>query len=369
MEHLKILETSRGNLHLPAFLPDATRGVVRTIDAKDLQNSGIECLMVNALHLSNHPGISVIKKHGGIHEFMGWNKPIFSDSGGFQVFSLINNSAKMGSVSKRGFVYRLTKGGKKNILTPEKSIQNQFRINTDAIFCLDYCTHPDAEKNLQQESVQITIDWAKRCKKEFERQLNQQKITGKPPFLLAVIQGGNNKELRKRCSDGLFEIGFDGYGFGGWPVDRNGNLVEAVEMVAEWVPGNYPLHALGIGKPENIVSAFHLGFNLFDCVLPTRDARHNRLYVFKDRLENINLKVNDFYKYIYIQDNSNIRKTMPIDKNCDCFCCLNYTISYLHHLFKIEDPLLNRLATVHNLRFYSRLMERLRINKCSGYFT
>jgi queuine tRNA-ribosyltransferase len=360
MNHLDILETSKGKLSLPAFMPDATRGVVRTLDAKDLQDSGIKCLMVNALHLSNHPGTFVIKKHGGIHQFMGWNGPIFSDSGGFQVFSLINGSSKMGSVTNRGFVYRLTKGGKKNILTPEKSIQKQFQIDADVMFCLDYCTHPEANEKMQMESVQITIEWAKRCKQEFERQLNQQKITKKTPLLLAVIQGGNSKELRKRCTGDLFEIGFDGYGYGGWPVDHDGNLVEAVEMVAEWVPGDYPLHGLGIGKPGNIVQAFRMGYNLFDCVLPTRDARHNRLYVYNDKIENINFEEKDFYDYHYIQDNRHARDTKPVDEYCDCFCCQNYSRAYLHHLLKIEEPLLNRLATIHNLRFYSKLMECLR---------
>ncbi|MGD2092796.1 MAG: tRNA guanosine(34) transglycosylase Tgt [Candidatus Aminicenantes bacterium] len=359
MNQLRILETSNGELPLPAFMPDATRGVVRTLDAKELQDSGIKCLMVNALHLSNHPGIYVIKKHGGIHQFMGWDGPIFSDSGGFQVFSLINGSSKMGSVTNRGFVYRLTKGGKKNILTPEKSIQKQFQINADVMFCLDYCTHPEANEKLQTESVQITIEWAKRCKQEFERQLNQQKITGKPPLLLAVIQGGNSKELRKRCAERLFEIGFDGYGYGGWPVDQEGNLVEAVEMVAEGVTGDYPLHGLGIGKPGNIVQAFRMGYNLFDCVLPTRDARHNRLYIFNDKIENLNFEEKDFYDYHYIQDNRHARDTKPVDEYCDCFCCQNYSRAYLHHLLKIEDPLLNRLATIHNLRFYSKLMELL----------
>jgi len=356
---LKILGTPQGELHLPAFLPDATRAVVRTIDAKDIENSRIKCLMVNAIHLATHPGISVIKKHGGIHRFMGWDGPIFSDSGGFQVFSLINESAKMGSVTNRGFVYRLTKGGKKKTLTPEKSIQKQFQIGSDVMFCLDYCTHPEAENHVQLESVQITIDWAKRCKEEFERQLNQRKNMGKPPLLLAVIQGGNSRELRKRCSERLFEIGFDGYGFGGWPIDQRGSLVEAVEMVAEWVPRHYPLHGLGIGKPENIVRAFGLGYNLFDCVLPSRDARHNRLYVYKDKRENLNLTGKDFYEFLYIQDNKFIGDTTPIDRHCDCFCCRNYSRAYIHHLLKIADPLALRMATIHNLRFYSQLMEKL----------
>jgi len=356
---LKKLETFHGILTLPAFMPDATRAVVRTLDATDLKASGNKCLMVNALHLASHPGISVIKAHGGIHRFMGWNRPVFSDSGGFQVYSLIEGSAKMGSVTKRGFVYRLTKGGEKNLLTPEKSIQRQFQIGSNVMFCLDYCTHPEAEEDKQLESVQLTIQWAKRCKEEFESQLNQQKNIEKPPLLLAVIQGGNNKELRQRCIDGLFEVGFDGYGFGGWPIDSQGNLVEAVEIVAQKVPGNYPLHGLGIGKPENIMQAYRWGYNLFDCVLPTRDARHNRLYVFKDKLECLDINDKNFYEFLYIQDKKMMRDTTPVEEYCDCLCCRNYSRAYLHHLFKIEDPVVFRLAAIHNLRFYSRLMENL----------
>jgi queuine tRNA-ribosyltransferase len=359
---LRYLETSHGEMALPAFMPDATRGVVRTLEAKDLEGAGIRCLMVNALHLANHPGISVIKKHGGIHGFMGWKRPVFSDSGGFQVLSLIQGSAKMGSVSQRGFVYRLSKGGEKNLLTPEKSIQKQFRIGSDVMFCLDYCTHPQADYRLQQESVQITLEWAKRSKQEFQRQLSQQKIQGKPPLLLAVTQGGNNKELRKRCTESLFEIGFDGYGYGGWPVDQQGNLVEAVELTAAWVPRYLPLHGLGIGKPENIIRAARLGFNLFDCVLPTRDARHNRLYVFKDKPDSIDLRETDFYHFFYFQDKKHVRDTKPVEEYCDCLCCRNYSRAYLHHLLKIEDPLVYRLATIHNLRFYSRLLERLQMD-------
>jgi queuine tRNA-ribosyltransferase len=363
--HINILETPNGSLSLPAFMPDATRAVVRTLDAADLKNCGITCLMVNALHLATHPGISVIKAHGGIHRFMGWQGPIFSDSGGFQVFSLIQGTAKMGSVTRRGFTYRLTKGGEKNILTPEKSIQKQFQIGADVIFCLDYCTHPEADEQMQLESVEITIDWAKRCKQEFQRLVAQRKSSGKPPLLLAVIQGGNNKDLRKRCAEGLMETGFDGYGYGGWPIDQQGNLVEAVEMVARRVPSHYPLHGLGIGKPENILLAVQMGYNLFDCVLPTRDARHNRLYIFSGQVEHLDFKKKDFYQFLYFQDNKHIRDTNPVDKYCDCLCCKNYSRSYLHHLLKIEDPVVYRLATIHNLRFYTRLLEAMPPAECT----
>ena len=195
---MKVLETANGSLDLPAFMPDATRAAVRTIDSRDIRESGIRCLMVNAIHLSNHPGISVIKAHGGIHRFMKWDGPVFSDSGGFQVYSLIQGSSKMGSVTDRGFVYRLEKGGKKQILTPEKSIQRQFQIGSDVMFCLDYCTHPDADERVQRESVDITLKWAKRCKEEFERQLKSRSSQSVRPLLFGVIQGGNSKELRKR---------------------------------------------------------------------------------------------------------------------------------------------------------------------------
>ncbi len=367
-EALQTLETAHGSLQLPAFLPDATRAVLRTIDARDIRESRTRCFMVNAMHLATHPGVSIIKAHGGVHRFMGWDGPIFSDSGGFQVFSLINESAKLGSVTDKGFVYRLEKSGEKHILTAEKSIQQQMRVGADVLFCLDYCTHPDADTDHQKESVRLTIDWAKRCKKEFETQLKSRGKSGKRskkqeeqqrPLLFAVVQGGNNRELRKECTDALFDIGFDGYGFGGWPVDGEGNLVDAVEQVAQWVTPHFPLHGLGIGKPENVVHTHGMGYNLFDCVLPSRDARHRRLYVYNGEPVKPEPGDKSFYGYLYISDKKHVRDTGPVDPHCDCFCCTNFSRAYLYHLLKVEDPLVNRLSTIHNLRFYSRLLELL----------
>lgn len=354
------LKTPSETLVLPQFLPDATRAVVKSLSAGDLKACGITCLMVNILHLSNHPGISVIKDMGGIHPFMAWPGPVFSDSGGFQVFSLIQDAGKSGSVSERGFIYCLEKGEKKRSLTPEQSIQKQFQLGADVMFCLDYCTHPDADSGRQQESVRLTIDWAKRCKKEFERQVGLRKRPGQRPLLFAVIQGGNLPELRRQCTGALLEIGFDGYGFGGWPVDGRGHLVEAVAQVADLVPAGFPLHGLGIGKPENLVQAFDLGYNLFDCVLPTRDARHKRLYILELQTGQPGLPKGDFYRYLYIQDERFVRDAGPLDETCDCPCCRDFSRAYLHHLFKIDDPLLNRLASLHNLRFYTRLLDILR---------
>lgn len=357
---METIQTRRGPLDIPAFLPDATRAAVRTLDSQDVEKCNIQCLMVNAIHISNHPGTLVIKAHGGIHEFMRWNKPIFSDSGGFQVYSLIAENAKLGSVTPKGFTYRLEKSGPKNILTPEKSIQKQFQLGADVMFCLDYCTHPDADESTQKESVKLTIQWAQRCKEEFDRQLQSRKSKEKPPLLFAVIQGGNHKDLRRQCTENLFEIGFDGYGFGGWPVDGSGELVEALEWVAQWVAPHFPLHGLGIGKPENVVKTFDMGFHTFDCVLPTRDARHRRMYVFKGEPGKSELREPGFYEYYYMQDKKYVRDTRPVDESCDCPCCKNYSRAYLYHLLKVEEPTVYRLATMHNLRFYSRLMEILK---------
>jgi len=354
------LKTPSETLVLPQFLPDATRAVVKSLGAADLTTCGITCLMVNILHLSNHPGVSVIKDLGGIHAFMAWPGAVFSDSGGFQVFSLIQDGKKSGSVSERGFMYCLEKGEKKRSLTPEQSIQKQFQLGADVMFCLDYCTHPEADTGRQQESVRLTIAWAKRCKQEFERQVELRKRPGHRPLLFAVIQGGNLPELRRQCTGALLEIGFDGYGFGGWPVDGRGHLVEAVAQVADLVPAGFPLHGLGIGKPENLVQAFDMGYNLFDCVLPTRDARHKRLYIFGSRPGPQDLRLEGFYSYLYIQDERYVRDLRPLDEFCDCLCCRSYSRAYLHHLFKIDDPLLNRLASLHNLRFYTRLLDLLR---------
>lgn len=354
---MNTISTMHGDLRLPAFLPDATRAVVRALDARDVAACGIQALMVNALHLSTNPGASVIAALGGVHRFMGWNTPIASDSGGFQAYSLASSARKLGSVSEDGFTYRFDASQEKKHLTPEKCIQKQFRIASDIMFCLDHCTHPNADTRVQRESVEHTVTWAQRCKTEFERRINERE-SGARPLLFAVVQGGADPELRRECSERLIEIGFDGFGFGGWPIDENGALVDMVECVAKLIPSSFPKHALGIGKPENVVRAYKLGYRLFDCALPTRDARHKRLFAFQTGSAAI-VDSAEFYTCVYLQDERHARNRAPVDESCDCLACQHYSCAYLHHLFRIEDPLAFRLATIHNLRFYSRLMERL----------
>lgn len=352
------IDTQHGELQLPAFLPDGTRAIVKSIDSTDLTATKTRALVVNTLHLSSKPGITTLNQHGGVHNFMNWQKPIISDSGGFQVFSMITES-KMGSITPNGFIYQLDKSKKKVKFTPEKCIRTQFQIGADVIYCLDYCTHPEMDYKTQKKSVELTIKWAKQCKKEYENQIKIRKKSNYKPLLFGVVQGGNYKDLRKQCANELLEIGFDGFGFGGWPINEDGKLVEMVDYVARIIPEDFPKHALGIGKPESLLSAYKSGYNIFDCVIPTRDARHKRLYVFNPEVYTTKILQGEFYHYIYLQDDIHFKNTRAIDENCDCHTCQNYSKSYLHHLFRINDNLAYRLATIHNLRFYSKLVELL----------
>ncbi len=354
------LETAHGKLELPAFLPDATRAVVRTLDAADLEGVGVQGVMVNTLHLSRSPGLSVIEAAGGIHRFMAWNYPIVSDSGGFQAYSFAARSKSLGHVTSKGFSYRYKQGGKSILLTPEDCIEQQFRLGSDVMICLDECTHPDASEEKQRDSVQHTIEWAQRSKEAFNRLLQAVRPSDSRPLLFAVVQGGNDRALRQRCTESLLEIGFDGYGYGGWPIGNQGALVEMVGCTARLLPAGVPKIGLGIGMPENIVAAYRMGYSIFDCTLPTRDARHARLYVYTSKEPEPGSLFEGFYEFLHISDERYVRDTLQIDPGCDCACCRDYSRAYLHHLFKIEDRLAWRLATIHNLRFYSRLFELLR---------
>jgi queuine tRNA-ribosyltransferase len=356
---MRVLPTAHGDLPLPAFLPDATRGVLRLLDAGDVRQCGTQALMVNALHLSSHPGGSVVAKLGGIHRFMGWSGPVASDSGGFQVLSLITQSESLGSLSDRGFTYRLARGQAKKTLTPEKCVRLQLRLGADILFCLDECTRPDADGERRRASVERTVRWARECKAAFTRGVEERAADTSRPRLFAVIQGGDDADLRRECAERLVEIGFDGYGYGGWPIVKGGGLSEMVAHVAELAPPDLPTHALGIGKPENVVRCVAMGYDLFDCTLPTRDARHGRLYVFDGPLDSLNLR-GGFYHYHYAEDDKHTRDPKPVDETCPCLCCRGYSRAYLRHLFAIHEPLAGRLATIHNLTFYARLMDRLR---------
>ena len=361
--HRTTLHLPHGQLKLPNFLPDATLGVVRSVDSVDLEQCGVEAVVMNTFHLMQRPGSSTITALGGLHQMSGWPRPIITDSGGFQAYSLIRQNSKFGQMNDKGITFQPEGSDRKFHLTPEKSMQLQLSYGADIAVCLDDCTHVDDSLETQQESVKRTIEWARRCKSEFERLMQQKRIPqGQKPLLFGVIQGGGYRELRKQCAGALLEIGFDGFGFGGWPLDNKGQLLsDIIAYTRELVPPELPMHALGIGHPANVVECARLGYDIFDSAMPTRDARHARLYVFTtpDSLPAAGSS-EQWFSYLYVNDDKAIKNDGPISRFCDCLCCSRYSVAYLHHLFKINDGLFLRLATMHNLRFMAQLSERLR---------
>jgi queuine tRNA-ribosyltransferase len=348
----------RPDLPLPAFFPDGTYGAVKAVDGTDLQNVRIDGAVMNALHLSAKPGASLIKRMGGINAFAGFSGPVLTDSGGFQVFSLIRENPKYGQIRNNEILFYPGMGKEKYLYTPQKCIQNQFAIGSDILMCLDFCTHPEDPPDVQRRSVETTIRWAALCKREYELQCKNQKLTGDArPLLFGIIQGGNDPGLRRECAQALVEIGFDGFGFGGWPLDGEGKLLDDIlALTAQSMPDEGVKYAMGLGRPEEIVRCARMGYDLFDCVIPTREARHRRLYTFTKE----DVTQPNFYRFLYIMDDEHAADPAPIDPTCDCPCCRNHSRAYLRHLFKLDDPLAYRLATLHNLRFYSTLMERIR---------
>lgn len=361
----KYFKYKNGKLPLPVFFPDATRGVIKTLDTTDIEGTLTPGILVNTYHLWHQLPKIVLEKFGGIREFMNWKGAVISDSGGFQVMSVIKKGITEGKITDEGIVFHPSKN-KKVVFSPEDSIRLQMSLNTDMVVVLDDFTDPKDGRKKALESVERTVSWATRCKKEFEKICKEKKLKGiKRPYLLGVVQGGEFMDLRAYCTQELVKIGFDGLGWGGWPIDKQGKLdFKSAEVIAKNSPKEYLLYGLGIGKPEDIIRCVDLGYTIFDCVLPTRDGRHGRLYVFNsDSIDRINIKNKDFYSLYNADKEKQISDASQISEYCDCLLCKNYSKGYLAHLFKIGDMTAGRLASIHNLRFYSILMEKLRLTK------
>ncbi len=260
-------------------------------------------------------------------------------------------------------------------LTPEKSVQLQMAYGADVVICLDDCTNASDSLDEQQRSVARTIAWGRRCKDEFVRQLQARKITYAPeikpddaprPLLFGVVQGGAQVELRQECARALLDIGFDGFGYGGWPLDQSGSLLaDMLQATREAIPAQFPMHALGIGSPESVILCSQMGYGIFDCALPTRDARNGRLYVWKSDpaqmdFTSTTLVKNEWLDTLYIDDEKHTKVDRPISAYCDCPTCSRYSVGYLRHLRKVGETLYFRLATLHNLRFMTQLIEGIR---------
>ena len=359
---MKYLETPAGRLPLPAFFPDATYGAIRAGAFEDVYDAGLVGCEMNSYHLMTKPGAKLIKSLGGLHGFTGYRGAILTDSGGFQLYSLIRENPEYGEIRDKEIIFRPDLGREKLNFGPEKCIQVQFQYGSDIMMALDMCTHPDDPPEVQRRSVELTVRWGERCRAEFDKLVRQRK-TDRSPLLFGIVQGGSDRSLRMECGQRLEEIGFDGYGFGGWPLDASGAFrLDILKMAADAMPDHKVKYAMGLGRPEEIAALVKMGYGLFDCVIPTREARHQRLYTWlpgMDTPEGVRREDGKFYRFLYILDEEHRREAAPVDERCDCILCKNHSRAYLHHLFKVGDPYALRLATAHNLRFYGRLMELL----------
>ncbi|MFZ4648489.1 MAG: tRNA guanosine(34) transglycosylase Tgt [Patescibacteria group bacterium] len=367
------LKTNHGILKTPFFMPDATRGFVKLSTMNDVLSTKTEALVVNTFHLYLQPGLDLIKKAGGVHRFMSCGQPLLSDSGGFQVFSLIHRSSKMGKIDDDKVTFKSPLDGSSHELTPEKSIQIQFVLGTDMIVCLDDCPPNEFSRAQMKSSVERTLAWAKRCKLEYLRQIKKRKMTDdNRPLLFSVVQGGVEVDLRKHCASELVKIGFDGYGFGARPVDAEGNfLAEILFETAKAIPKDALRFALGVGTPEDIYRCALMGWDMFDCVIPTREGRHGRLFYFSKSFKGFKIpknaygpvdKVPNFYEAINICNASWSKDFSSINPNSKIPELRTYSKAFLHHLFRLKEPLGQRLSALHNLEFFQELLLKIREN-------
>lgn len=331
------------------FLPDATRGAVRYLTTRQLEETKTKGIVVNTLHLMISPGAEKINELGGIKNFMNWPGYVLSDSGGFQVFSLIHSKKWKGKIHEDGATFKSPRDGSVYELTPEKSIDIQMKIGSDILVVLDDCRKTNLKRKDAEESVERTLKWAGRCKDHFEKEYGGTKKTGK--FLTAVVQGANFPDLRAECARELVNIGFDGYNFGGFVVDDKGELVlDEMQAVIDNTPNDKFRYAMGVGKPEDIRRASKIGYTVFDTVLVTRNARHGTLY--SSDMEDEILRIGNSE---YSTD------LKPIDSQCNCETCKNYSRAYIHNMLKVDESTAKTLCTIHNLRYYQRLIEKLNL--------
>lgn len=328
------LKFERGVVETPAFMPVGTYGTVKGVTPEELEQTGAHICLGNTFHLMLRPGTEIMKLHGDLHDFMQWQKPILTDSGGFQVFSL----GQLRKISEEGVEFRSPINGEKIMLTPEKSMQVQRDLGSDIVMIFDECTPYPATYEEARKSMELSLRWAKRSKDAHQ---------GNPSALFGIVQGGMYEGLRDVSLQGLVDIDFDGYAIGGLSVgEPKEDMVRVLDNTAWKIPEHKPRYLMGVGKPEDIVEAVRRGIDMFDCVMPTRNARNGHLFVPEG--------------VIKIRNAKHKTDTAPLDETCDCYTCKNYSRSYLHHLDKCNEMLGARLNTIHNLRYYQRVMEGLR---------
>jgi queuine tRNA-ribosyltransferase len=334
------ITTAHGSFQTPIFMPVGTQATVKAIEQRELEEIGAKIILGNTYHLYLRPGTDVLHQAGGMHKFMNWNKPILTDSGGFQVFSL----SALRKISEEGAEFRSHLDGSSHMFTPEKVVQIQRIIGSDIIMVLDECLENPAEYSKVEASVKLTTNWAKRSREEFKRTSG---LYGFEQSQFGIIQGSTYKDLRKRSADELAEIDFDGYAIGGLAVGEENELMyDIVDFTTEFMPAAKPRYLMGVGTPEDLLSAIERGIDMFDCVMPTRNARNGTMFTStgKLRLKNLDNKFNF---------------SSP-DEGVESYTSKNFSVAYLRHLFMSDEMLAAQLATIHNLRFYMKLVEDAR---------
>jgi queuine tRNA-ribosyltransferase len=351
-----IIHTAHGDIQTPAFLPIGTKGAVKSITTEELKFWGADIILANTYHLWQRPGDALIYKAGGLHKFMNWKGPIFTDSGGFQVFSL----AKMRKVMEAGVLFQFDLDGRQEILSPEKSVQIQANLGSDIALIFDDFPGYPFEYERSKESIALTKRWAERAIREYQKII----IDGDPinpgQRLWGIVQGASYPDLREQSAKDMVALGFEAFAIGGVAVgEPHEDMMLAVEAAIPHLPEISPKHLLGVGTPFDIVQAVARGCDTFDCVIPTREARHGRLYVSAKYTVGINNKA-EGYTTINIQNEKFKEDFSPVDETCDCYLCTNHTKSYLRHLFASGEPLATRLATMHTAIQYEYFADMVR---------
>ena len=326
--------TSHGEVHTPVFMPVGTQGTVKALLPETLSELGVEMILGNTYHLYLRPGHQLIRDLGGLHHFMHWDKPILTDSGGFQVYSL----GALRKISEAGVLFQSHIDGSRHFISPEIAVSIQEALGSDIVMCLDECTPYPVTLREAEKSLDLTLQWAVRSKKAAKN--SEQALFG-------IVQGGIYPDLRKKSVEKLVEINFDGYALGGLSVGEPKEIMmNTVVNINPLLPFDKPRYLMGVGLPEDIVACVDYGVDLFDCVIPTRSARNGLLFTNHEKV---------VIKHARYRDDP-----LPVDRLCDCYTCRNYSRAYLRHLFMAKEILAMVLNTIHNVRFYMRLMERIR---------
>lgn len=327
--------TPHGEVNTPVFMPVATQGTVKSLIPETVRELGAEMILTNTYHLYLRPGHNIIKNLGGLHKFMNWNSPVLTDSGGFQIYSL----GDLRKITDDGVVFQSHIDGSRHFISPELAIEIQEALDSDIMMCLDECTPYPASFEEAEKSLDLTANWAGRCKKS-KKNDNQ--------ALFGIIQGGIYPDLRMRAVENIStNIGFDGYALGGLSVGEPREEMHSItEMITPLLPSNKPRYLMGVGTPKDIVSCVSYGIDMFDCVIPTRCARNGLLFTNREKV---------VIKHARYHDDDS-----PVDSTCDCYTCRNYTRAYLRHLYMAKEILAMNLNTIHNIRYFMHLMERIR---------